>query len=66
MKVEPLPSSLSTQIRPPCISTNFLLMDRPRPVPPYSLAMVASVCLNSANTVSILSGGMPMPVSATL
>ena len=28
-KVEPLPSSLSTQMRPPCISTNFLVMLRP-------------------------------------
>ena len=66
MNAEPLPSSLSIQMRPPCISTNFLLIDRPRPVPPYSLAMVASVCLNSVNRLPILSGGMPMPVSATL
>src|SRR4029079_16133945 len=66
MNAEPLPSPLSTQMRPPCISTNFRLIDRPRPVPPYSLAMVASVCLNSVNRLSILSGGMPMPVSVTL
>ena len=32
-------------------------MDSPRPVPPYSLAMVASVCLNSVKRLSILSGG---------
>src|SRR5574341_561930 len=25
-KVDPLPGSLSTQVRPPCISTNFLVM----------------------------------------
>ena len=52
-------------MRPPCISTNFLVMMSPSPVPPNSLAMVASPCWNSANTVSILSGGMPIPVSAT-
>src|SRR5205085_10261933 len=36
MKVEPLPSSLTAQMRPPCISINFLLMESPSPVPPYS------------------------------
>src|SRR6185436_17810723 len=65
MKVEPLPGALSTQMRPPCISTNFLVIDSPRPVPPYSEAMVASVCLNSVNRPAIFSGWMPMPVSAT-
>src|SRR5205085_10763833 len=34
MKVEPLPSSLSTPIQPPCISTNFFVMLSPSPVPP--------------------------------
>src|SRR6266853_6573140 len=65
IKVEPVPSSLSTQIRPPCISMNFLLMLRPRPVPPCSLAMVASLCLNSKNTESSWLGAIPIPVSAT-
>ena len=32
--VDPWPTWLSTQMRPPCISMNFLLMLRPRPVPP--------------------------------
>src|SRR4029453_12192401 len=66
MNDQPFPSSLSTQIRPPSISTNFLLMRRPRPVPPYSDAMVASVCLNSVKRLAILSGGMPIPLSETL
>jgi hypothetical protein len=38
--VDPFPGSLSTQIRPPCSSTNFLVMLSPRPVPPNSLATV--------------------------
>src|SRR5262249_46546834 len=64
-KVEPLPSSLSTQIWPWCISTNFFVMLSPSPVPPNSLVMLASPCRNSAKIVSILSGAIPMPVSAT-
>jgi hypothetical protein len=33
LKVEPLPTSLSTQIFPPCSSTNFLANVNPSPVP---------------------------------
>ena len=33
LNVEPLPTSLSTQIFPPCNSTNFLAKVRPSPVP---------------------------------
>jgi hypothetical protein len=33
LKVEPLPTSLSTQIFPPCNSTNFLAKVNPSPVP---------------------------------
>src|SRR5205823_14587764 len=40
--VQPLPISLSTQMRPPCISTNFFVMLRPSPVPPNSRVTVAS------------------------
>jgi hypothetical protein len=54
MKVEPLQGSLSTQIRPPCISTNFFVIERPRPEPPYSDAIVASVCLNSVKRLANL------------
>src|SRR5882724_3369511 len=64
-KVDPRPSSLSTQIRPPCSSTNFLVMLRPSPVPPNSWLMVASPCRNSAKSAPILSAAIPIPVSAT-
>jgi len=33
VKVDPLPNSLSTQILPPCSSTNFLAKVNPSPVP---------------------------------
>src|SRR5262245_16466413 len=33
LKVEPLPTSLSTQILPPCNSTNFFAKVNPSPVP---------------------------------
>src|SRR5215470_9131631 len=33
LKVEPFPASLSTQIFPPCSSTNFLASVNPSPVP---------------------------------
>src|SRR5215831_13660207 len=33
LNVEPLPTSLSTQILPPCNSTNFLAKVNPSPVP---------------------------------
>src|SRR5262245_8605798 len=64
-KVDPVPSSLSTQTRPPCISTNFRVMLSPSPVPPNSLVMAASPCRNSVNRLSILSFAIPIPVSAT-
>src|SRR5207253_9297727 len=43
-KVDPLPISLSAHTWPACISTNFLVMLRPSPVPPNSRAIVASAC----------------------
>src|SRR6266498_2273732 len=63
--VQPFPISLSTQMRPPCISTNFFVMLSPRPVPPNSRVTVASTCRNSAKTFSSSSCGIPMPVSTT-
>ena len=36
LKVLPTPNSLSTQMRPPCISTMDLTIDKPKPVPPCS------------------------------
>src|SRR5262249_200747 len=64
--VLPLPVSLSTHTRPPCISTNFLVMLKPRPVPPNSRVTVVSTWRNSAKTLSSSSFGIPMPVSETL
>ena len=62
--VLPLPSSLSTQIRPPCSSTSRFDSARPRPVPSRCSAP-ASVCWNSSKMRSWSSGAMPGPVSAT-
>src|SRR3989475_7347688 len=64
-KVDPLPSSLSTPIRPPCISTSRFVMLRPSPVPPYSRVIVVSTWRNSAKMFSTSSLGMPIPVSVT-
>ena len=64
-KVEPLPSSLSTEIVPPISSTRRLEMARPSPVPPNRRVVEASTWLNDVNSLSIRSGGMPMPVSRT-
>src|SRR5262249_16683354 len=64
--VEPRPTSLSTPMRPPCISTSRFVMLSPSPVPPYSRVMVVSTWRNSAKMFSTSSLGMPMPVSTTL
>src|SRR5438034_4990760 len=64
-KVDPLPSSLSTQMRPPCSSTRRFVMLSPSPVPPSSRVIAASTWRNSAKTFSTSSLGMPIPVSLT-
>src|SRR6516165_1158084 len=46
--VEPLPTSDSTQMRPPCIPMIRLAIDKPRPVPPFRLVAVLSACWNSS------------------
>ena len=46
-------------------STSCLEIARPRPVPPYFLVVEPSTWLNFSNTESILSAGMPGPVSRT-
>ena len=43
VKTEPVPTLLSTVMRPPCASTISFTMGRPRPVPPESLALARSV-----------------------
>jgi predicted TIM-barrel fold metal-dependent hydrolase len=47
VNVEPRPSSLSTQSRPPCSSTNFLARASPRPVPSRLRSSVPT-CRNSS------------------
>src|ERR1035438_1054188 len=62
----PFPTSLSTQIFPPIISERRLLITKPRPVPPYVLVVEASTWLKDLNNLSILSEGIPIPVSLTI
>src|SRR5262249_48230328 len=45
--VEPLPTSDSTQMRPPCIPMMRLAIDSPKPVPPFRLVAELSACWNS-------------------
>src|ERR1043165_3326323 len=67
-KIEPSPSIpvLSAHRRPPCISTKRRLIGKPRPVPPALRVVEESTWVNSWNTASSLSGGMPMPESLTV
>src|SRR5262249_28836138 len=62
--VEPTPTSLFTQIRPPCSSTNFRHSVSPSPVPSTFFSAVPT-CRNSSKTASWSSGAMPTPVSLT-
>src|SRR5262249_11215374 len=63
--VEPLPNSLSTVKSPPIIWQNFLLIARPRPVPPYFLGVLASAWEKAWKSFPSCSGVMPMPLSET-
>jgi hypothetical protein len=65
VKMEPLPSSLETEMEPAHSSARFLQMERPRPVPWYLRARGDSACVKGANIFSSASRGMPMPVSLT-
>ena len=64
--VEPFPASLSTQIRPPCSSTNFFVMLEPEPGP---AELPGDGRRPPAGTprrcVSSWSAAMPIPVSET-
>ena len=63
--VDPRPTSLSTQIRPPCISTNFLAMLSPSPVPRTrgrSSRRPAGTRRRGGRSAPV---GMPIPVSDT-
>lgn len=64
VKVDPFPTSLDNDIRPPIISVNRFVMARPRPVPPR-LHEDSSPCSKDENIRSRFSGLMPQPVSVT-
>ncbi len=53
VKVEPRPGSLSTVISPPIIWQKRRLITRPRPVPPYLLAVEEEAWENSWNSLPI-------------
>src|SRR5262249_14951374 len=63
--VEPLPTSDSTQMRPPCISMMRLAIASPSPVPPFCLVIDASACWNSSKILFWSFSAMPGPVSCT-
>src|SRR5579859_6860399 len=60
-KFEPSPTLLSTQILPPCSSTIWRLMARPRPVPTTWLVRLLSNRSYRLNSWPMNSGGMPTP-----
>ena len=62
---DPWPSSLEKPTCPPMSSTRRATIDKPRPVPPYRLVVVVSACEKGRNSRSTLSGGIPIPESAT-
>ena len=63
LKVVPLPTHDSAQIRPPWRSMVFLQMARPIPVPGYSAAACARWKMSKMRSASAVS--MPMPLSRT-
>src|SRR5262249_25909420 len=65
VKVEPVPSSDLTVMRPPCSSTIFFEMESPRPVPPFLRVLVLSTCWNSSKILPWSAGAMPVPESTT-
>ena len=65
MKVEPLPSSLATEMAPPIMSTMFLVMAMPSPVPWMPLTVLVRSRSKGSKTWARNSWLMPMPVSFT-
>ena len=61
-KMLPLPTSLSTQIRPPCASTRPLQSVSPSPIPPDDRAFWSMRYIRS-NIFSNSSEGIPVPWS---
>ena len=54
VKVEPLPTSDSTVMRPPCSSTMRREIERPSPVPPFLRVLVLSTCWNSSKILRLI------------
>src|SRR3954468_3359715 len=64
-KVAPRPASLSSQRRPPIISTKRREMVKPSPVPPWLRAVDPSACVNASKMAACRSFGTPVPVPPT-
>ncbi len=65
VKVVPFPSSLTTEILPPIISTIFLVIAIPSPVPCIPLTVLVRSRSNGSKTCSKNSLLIPIPVSFT-
>ena len=65
VNVEPFPSSLTTLTVPPIISTIFLVIAIPSPVPWTPLTVLVRSRSNGSNTCSKNSWLIPIPVSFT-
>ena len=62
---DPSPYLLSTWMVPPIRSSRFFVMASPRPVPSIVFVCCVSTRWNFANSLSMSSGLMPIPVSDT-
>ena len=62
-KVEPLFTSLSTEICPPCSSKSCFTMESPKPVPPNKRVVSLLACWKLSKMVSKFSFLIPIPVS---
>src|SRR6266478_9573434 len=65
VKVDPRPTSLSTQILPPCSSTNFFARVSPSPVPSCLRVSSLPTWRNSSKIAAWSSRAIPIPVSVT-
>jgi hypothetical protein len=63
VNLDPLPNSLSTVSSPPINSQNLRESAKPKPVPPYFLAVLASACVKAWKSFPNCSGVIPIPVS---
>ena len=59
----PLPKELFTVISPSINKHSFLVIAKPKPVPPNSRVVEASTCVNLSNSIEVLLSGIPIPVS---